>query len=120
MSGDHCGDEERHQPVPAEPEGGGTSRVDPEYYRLAVEYALRVTWSGEFLHAAPWSEGQQGSVNVSHGCVGMSMADGKWFYENTNVGDVVKVVNSPRPLEPGNGYTAWNVPWSRWVAGSAV
>jgi len=111
---------EKHRIKVMDAATGGTSRADPEYYRLEVEYAVRVTWSGEFLHAAPWSEGQQGSVNVSHGCVGMSMADGRWFYENTNVGDIVKVVNSPRRPEPGNGYTAWNVPWSRWVAGSAV
>jgi len=48
---------------------------DPEYYRLDVEYAMRVTWSGEYLHAAPWSESSQGEENVSHGCTGMSLAN---------------------------------------------
>jgi hypothetical protein len=33
---------------------------------------------------------------------------------------VVKFVNSPRHLEPGNGYTDWNVPWSTWVKGDAL
>ena len=33
----------------------------PDYYRLEVEYAMRLTWSGEFLHAAPWSVGAPGS-----------------------------------------------------------
>ena len=51
----------------------GISEDDPEYYNISdVEYAQRVTYSGEFLHAAPWSVGSQGSANVSHGCVGMS------------------------------------------------
>lgn len=99
---------------------GGTSKDSPDYYRLKVQYALRVTWSGEFLHAAPWSVHSQGQVNVSHGCVGMSMADGKWFYDQSKIGDVVKVVNSSRKLEDGNGWTAWNIPWSTWVAGSAL
>lgn len=98
----------------------GTSTDSAEYYRLEVEYALRVTWTGEFLHAAPWSEGSQGAANVSHGCVGMSMSNGKWLFNNSEVGDVVEVVNSTRELEPGNGWTAWNVSWSDWVAGSAV
>lgn len=98
----------------------GTSKGSPDYYRLTVQYALRVTWSGEFVHAAPWSVAHQGQANVSHGCVGMSMTDGRWFYEQSRVGDVVTVVNSSRPLEAGNGWTAWNVPWAQWQAGSAV
>ena len=111
---------EKHRTKLMDAASGGTAPGSPDYYRLTVQYALRVTWSGEFLHAAPWSVGSQGEANVSHGCVGMSMADGKWFYEQSKVGDVVKVVGSPRMLEAGNGWTAWNVPWDTWVAGSAA
>ena len=51
----------------------GVDKDDPEYYNIAdVQYAMRVTYSGEFLHGAPWSTGSQGSANVSHGCIGMS------------------------------------------------
>jgi lipoprotein-anchoring transpeptidase ErfK/SrfK len=98
----------------------GIGQGDPEYYRLQVPYALRVTWSGEFVHAAPWSVGSQGRVNVSHGCVGMSMKNAIWLFNQTHVGDVVRVVNSPRQLEDGNGWTDWNVPWSTWAQGSAL
>jgi lipoprotein-anchoring transpeptidase ErfK/SrfK len=98
----------------------GIGKSDPEYYRLEVPYALRVTWSGEFVHAAPWSVGSQGRANVSHGCVGMSMSNAIWLFNQTHVGDIVRVVNSPRTLEPGNGYTDWNVPWSTWLRGSAL
>ena len=111
---------EKHREKTVDAATGGVSQDDPEYYRIDVEYALRLTWSGEFVHAAPWSRGSQGSENVSHGCVGMSVADARWFYEQSQVGDIVEVVSSDRPLEPGNGYTAWNVPWETWVAGSAV
>lgn len=98
----------------------GISPGDPEYYRLDVPYAMRVTWSGEFVHAAPWSVDSQGRTNVSHGCVGMSPRNAIWLFNMSSVGDVVKVVGSPRTLEPGNGYTDWNVSWADWTAGSAI
>jgi len=98
----------------------GISQGSAEYYRLDVPYAMRVTNSGEFVHAAPWSTGSQGSANVSHGCVGMSMANAKRLFDNTLIGDVVKVVGSSRELEPGNGWTDWNMSWKDWLAGSAL
>ncbi|MGH8870033.1 MAG: L,D-transpeptidase [Actinomycetes bacterium] len=98
----------------------GIEQGSSEYYRLRVEYALRVTWSGEFVHSAPWSVGSQGSANVSHGCVGMSPAHAIWLFERSQRGDVVKVVGSPRRLEEGNGFTDWNLSWPEWVSGSAL
>jgi lipoprotein-anchoring transpeptidase ErfK/SrfK len=98
----------------------GIPKSSPEYYRLEVPYAMRVTWSGEFVHAAPWSTGDQGRDNVSHGCVGMSMSNANWLFNQSQGGDIVKVVGSSRPLEPGNGYTDWNVSWTDWLAGSAL
>ena len=93
---------------------------DPEYYRLDVEYAMRVTWSGEYLHAAPWSVSSQGEENVSHGCTGMSISDASWFYEISKTGDVVEYINGSRAMEPWNGYTDWTIPWEQWRAGSAL
>ena len=98
----------------------GISKSDPEYYRLEVPYALRVTNSGEFVHAAPWSVASQGRARVSHGCVGMSTSNAIWLFNQTHVGDIVQVVGSPRGLEPGNGWTDWNVKWSTWLKGSAL
>jgi lipoprotein-anchoring transpeptidase ErfK/SrfK len=92
----------------------------PDAYRIKVEYAMRLTWSGEFVHAAPWSVRSQGNANVSHGCTGMSTANAKWMYDNSRIGDVVKYINSSRPMEQGNGYTDWNVPWKEWLKGSAL
>jgi lipoprotein-anchoring transpeptidase ErfK/SrfK len=99
----------------------GVDKDDPEYYNLSnVQYALRVTYSGEFLHAAPWSAGSQGSANVSHGCVGMSLADAQWLYERTSRGDVVEVTGSNRWMTLGNGYGDWNLSPADWKAGSAL
>jgi lipoprotein-anchoring transpeptidase ErfK/SrfK len=111
---------EKHQLKVMDATTIGISRSDPEYYRLDVPYALRVTNSGEFVHAAPWSVADQGRARVSHGCVGMSTANAIWLYNQTHVGDIVQVVGSPRKLEPGNGWTDWNVTWSTWVKGSAL
>ncbi|MCO7240061.1 Ig-like domain-containing protein [Aeromicrobium sp. CnD17-E] len=99
----------------------GVSESDPDYYDISdVRWAMRVTNSGEFLHAAPWSVGSQGRENVSHGCVGMSTADAQWIYDQSRRGDVVKFVNSGRSLEENNGWTDWNTRWSDWVQGSAL
>ena len=97
----------------------GIKPGDPEYYNLDVRYALRMTNSGEFIHAAPWSVASQGVANVSHGCVGMSTANARWLFQQSRVGDVVTIVNSTRNLEPGNGLTQWNDSWEDWQAGSA-
>lgn len=99
----------------------GVDSEDPDYYNISgVRWAMRLTNSGEFIHAAPWSVGSQGRDNVSHGCTGLSTADAKWLYDRSRRGDVVEYVDSPRPLEDRNGWTDWNVPWSTWTAGSAV
>jgi lipoprotein-anchoring transpeptidase ErfK/SrfK len=75
---------------------------------------MRLTYSGEFLHAAPWSTGSQGQANVSHGCTGMSTANAKWLFDHSKVGDVVVYKHSSRKLEWGNGYTAWDISYSQW------
>ncbi|MFD7902164.1 Ig-like domain-containing protein [Kitasatospora sp. NPDC059747] len=100
----------------------GISAGSSEAYDLNVEWATRVTWSGEYVHAAPWSVGSQGYENVSHGCTGMSTDNAKWFYDNTRVGDLVTVVNSHgATMEPfGNGFGDWNVSWADWVKHSSL
>ncbi|MEH0818647.1 L,D-transpeptidase [Micromonospora sp. CPCC 205714] len=91
-----------------------------EGYRTKIDYAQRLTWGGEFIHAAPWSEGQQGSVNVSHGCVNVSMANGAWLFANTRIGDPITVKGTERKLQNGNGWTDWNMSWDEYVKGSAL
>jgi len=98
---------------------GGTDPSSPEYYRLNVEYAMRLTWSGEFLHAAPWSEGSQGYDNVSHGCTGMSTENAAWLYGISNLGDVYEYVGNDKQMGTGdNGITVWNVTWPDWLKDS--
>ena len=100
----------------------GIAEGSSDSYDLPVYYATRVTWSGEYVHAAPWSVGSQGSANVSHGCTGMSTNNAAWFYDTVRQGDIVKVVNSyGSEMDPfGNGFGDWNVSWKKWKAGSAL
>lgn len=99
----------------------GVDSEDPNYYNIEdVRWAMRVTNSGEFLHAAPWSAASQGNANVSHGCTGMSTSDAGWLYKQTRRGDIVEFTNSPRDLEDRNGWTDWNDTWEDWTARSAL
>jgi len=100
----------------------GIAEGSSESYDLPVYWATRLTWSGEYVHAAPWSVGSQGYANVSHGCTGMSTANAEWFFNTVHEGDVVKVVNSNGDtMEPfGNGFGDWNLAWKQWRQGSAL
>lgn len=99
---------------------GGTDKKDPEYYRILVEYAMRVTYSGEFLHAAPWSVGSQGQANVSHGCIGVSTENAQWLYDQTTAGDLVEVVGTSVEQDLGNGLTIGNRSLDQWVTESSA
>ncbi|WP_035781004.1 L,D-transpeptidase [Arthrobacter sp. H14] len=96
----------------------GLEPGDEHYYPpLTVEYASRISQSGEFVHAAleealPYL----GSLNVSHGCIGLSEANAGWFYKNFGTGDVVKITNSNgAELAPLDGYGDWNISWEDWT-----
>ncbi len=89
-------------------------------YRTEVEWATQMSYSGIYLHSAPWSVGSQGVANVSHGCINVSPANARWFYDNTKRGDIVTVVNTVGPTLSGtDGLGDWNIPWDQWKAGNA-
>ena len=94
----------------------------PGGYRTPVEYAVRISNNGEFVHAAPWSVAQQGNANVSHGCINMSTERAAWFFDFSQPGDIVEIRNSiGPPLGPADGdIHDWTIPWDQWRAGSAL
>jgi len=89
-------------------------------YNLEVPWSVRFTWSGDYLHDAYWSVGEQGYTNVSHGCVNMSPADAEIYYAMAVPGDPVKIIGSPRAGTWDNGWTMWFLPWKQWARGSAL
>ena len=90
-------------------------------YRTPVDWAVRMSYSGIFFHSAPWSLGDQGVRNVSHGCLNLSPANAKWIFDNTKRGDIVVVRNTVGGTLSGtDGLGDWNIPWSTWKAGNAA
>ncbi|WP_316959604.1 Ig-like domain-containing protein [Streptomyces sp. TRM68367] len=110
---------------------GSTVGFGGEYDIPDVPHAMRLSTSGTFIHGNYWyNKGNPpfGRKGTSHGCVGLRDVQGakgntpaKWFYDNSLVGDVVIVKNSPdSTIAPDNGLNGWNMAWNQWVAGSAV
>ncbi|MDT5035419.1 MAG: hypothetical protein QOE03_604 [Micromonosporaceae bacterium] len=98
----------------------GTPVNSKDGYRTDVQFAERLTWDGQFVHAAPWSVAQQGHTNVSHGCVNVATDNAQWLYNWIKVGDPIVVKGTEQPLNQGNGWTAWNLSWEDLVKGSAL
>ncbi|MBW4720722.1 L,D-transpeptidase [Saccharothrix obliqua] len=93
--------------------------LDAGGYVTPVDWATRMSNSGIFFHSAPWSIGDQGNRNVSHGCLNLSPENAKWVFDLSKPGDVVVVTNSGGPaLESWDGFGDWQVPWEEWVKGN--
>jgi len=97
--------------------------TDPQdAYSTHEHWAMRLTNSGEYLHARPESQaaGDFGVRNASHGCTGMSDANAKWLYDHSAIGDVVVYVNSRRTLDPWNGWGVWQLSYQQWSTTSGA
>lgn len=93
----------------------------PDGYRTEVNWATQMSYSGIYVHSAPWSVGSQGRANVSHGCLNVNPDNAKWFYDTTKRGDIVEVINTVGPTLSGtDGLGDWNIPWELWKAGNAA
>ena len=111
---------DRHQRLIMDSSTYGVPTNSPEGYRLEVDWATQMSYSGIYVHSAPWSVGSQGSENVSHGCLNVSPDNAQWFYNNTKRGDVVDVRGTVGSVLSGyEGLGDWNIPWSQWKAGNA-
>ncbi|MDF5756688.1 Ig-like domain-containing protein [Spongiactinospora sp. TRM90649] len=97
----------------------GREKDDPEYYDVMINHAVRISNSGEYVHAKNnvWAQGRQ---NVSHGCVNARPDQAKWFYDNFQRGDVVVVTGTNRNLEWNNGWGFWQMSFKEWKKGSAL
>jgi lipoprotein-anchoring transpeptidase ErfK/SrfK len=89
-------------------------------YDIEVPWSVRFTYSGDFMHDAFWSVGQQGFENVSHGCVNMSPENAKTYYNLAGFGDPVTITGSPKAGTWGNGWTVWFLTWKELLDGTAT
>ena len=112
---------ERFQHIVMDSSTYGVPVNSPNGYRTDVDWATQISYSGIFVHSAPWSVGAQGYSNASHGCINVSPSNAAWFYEHVKRGDVVQIVNTIGSTLPGtDGLGDWNVPWDQWQAGNAT
>jgi len=98
----------------------GIPKGNPNYYKIKTKWNLRLTWTGEFIHSAPWSVNAQGTQNVSHGCTNMAPADAQWMFNNSKVGDVVTFKGSSRVFKAEEGIGVWVYDYAGWMARSAL
>jgi len=82
---------EKHRSMYMDSSTYGVPVNSPEGYRTFVEYATRMDWNGIFIHAAPWSVAQQGNSNASHGCINISMDNGRWVFDTIPRGTPIVV-----------------------------
>jgi lipoprotein-anchoring transpeptidase ErfK/SrfK len=81
----------------------------PNGYNELVYWDVHIADSGEYVHAAPWDISVQGSENVSHGCINLSPARAETFFRFSRVGDIVNIVDGPRPPVMGDhGVMDWS------------
>lgn len=112
-------------PATGEPRPDGTVRMigtGSDHYDLLVPWSVRVTESGEYVHAAKWND-HLGQYSSSNGCTNLSTSDAKWFYQFSRVGDVVRYVDNPHSggtMPVWDGLGDWNVPWPQWRAGGKL
>jgi len=92
----------------------------PGWYREPVPLAVRLTYSGIFVHETPGAEWCLGVANCSHGCVRQPATDALWFYDTNQTADVVRVTGTNRKMAFGDGWTFYQMPWKQWSKGSRV
>jgi lipoprotein-anchoring transpeptidase ErfK/SrfK len=98
---------------------GGTKGT-PGYYNELVNWAVWFTFSGDYYHSAPWSVVDQGTTNVSHGCVNLPPADAEIYYQMAIPGDPITIASSPKAGDWDDGWTEWFLSWQQYLAGSAT
>jgi lipoprotein-anchoring transpeptidase ErfK/SrfK len=111
---------ERNSAITMDSATVGIPKGKPGYYKIDTKWNLRVTWTGEFLHSAPWSTNAQGSQNVSHGCTNLGAANAQWMFNNSKMGDIVKFTGSSRAFRPTEGIGVWVYDFAGWKAQSAL
>ncbi|WP_100446252.1 L,D-transpeptidase [Glycomyces xiaoerkulensis] len=87
-------------------------------YETDVKWAMRLTFSGQYIHGAPWAQDALGNENISHGCINVTEEMGEWLYNFVRWGDPVIVANTGASLPPGDGFTSWDLDWEQVQSGS--
>jgi lipoprotein-anchoring transpeptidase ErfK/SrfK len=91
------------------------------YVNFPSHWSVRISNNGEFIHANPETTGVQGEANVTHGCVNLSTANAKAYFDSAIFGDPVEVSGSKVAMSAADGDVYdWTVPWDQWNSMSAL
>jgi len=110
---------ERYESLTMDSATVGIPADSPGSYKVDVQYAVRTSASGEFVHEASYN-GNIGSANTSNGCTNLRMDDALWFFENTLMGDVLDTTGTDREKEWDNGWGVWQKSWDEWLESSVT
>ena len=91
------------------------------YFDVDVPWAVRISNNGEFIHGLAASVWAQGKQNISHGCLNLSPARAKEYYDGALIGDPVEITGSSQRLSAKDGdYSDWTYSWADWTKLSAL
>jgi len=103
---------------------GSFTMCNPKYGYCGVKqyWGVRINNNGEFTHVNPQTEkaGLLGKANVSHGCINMSMKDGKEFYDMVYYGVPVDIENTGVEMTYSDYIWDWSVSYATWKTFSAL
>ncbi|WP_371790260.1 L,D-transpeptidase [Streptomyces sp. NBC_01471] len=100
--------------------GISCTKGSPDFYDLTLPWDVHLTNSGTYIHYST-GDPYPGHSYGSHGCVHLSLADAKWFYDFVKQGDPITITGSPRGKAAGdNGYADFNLSWDQWLKDSAT
>jgi hypothetical protein len=89
-------------------------------YDEIVDWSVRITRSGEYVHAAPWNS-RIGQASTSNGCTNLTVANAQWYYGFARIGDVLTYANTGgRQMPSWDGFGDWNLTWAEWSAGGLL
>jgi lipoprotein-anchoring transpeptidase ErfK/SrfK len=92
----------------------------PKGYKEYIYLATQISTDGIYLHDLETTIWAQGNTDVSHGCLNLNLANAQFFYNTSQIGDIVQVTNSGGPALQIWQNGDWSVPWTQWVKGSAL
>ncbi|GGI92838.1 transpeptidase [Saccharopolyspora subtropica] len=90
------------------------------YHDVRKTWAARFSNHGEFIHENQENAAALGKVNNSHGCINLSAADAKEYYDSALIGDPVEVTGSASSMPPQYDVYDWLLTWDQWKAKSAI
>ncbi|MGW3468293.1 L,D-transpeptidase [Saccharopolyspora sp. NPDC000995] len=90
------------------------------YHDVRKTWAARFSNHGEFIHENQENAAALGKVNNSHGCINLSAADAKAYYDSALIGDPIEVTGSASSMPPQFDVYDWLLSWDQWTKKSAL